>query len=143
MHEKLPASSFMVRTPCVKLLYDEWPESITPHDVRQTCLTPAWHTRNASCFAQVALCELQCAQVALRKFLWARCSAQTGRFLHAVFAWKKHKEAAGGAGEAPGSCPERLGRHQEAVRSPSARKLSGEVPRHQKAAATSFLKISY
>ena len=81
MHEKLPATSFMMRTPCVKLLEDEWPKSITPHDVRQTCLTPAWHMRKllcASCFAQVALCELQCMQVALRKLLWARCSAQTG-----------------------------------------------------------------
>ena len=70
-----------MRTPCVKLLQGEWPESITPHDVRQTCLTPAWHMRKllcASCFAQVALCELQCVQVGARQHQ-ARCSAQTGR----------------------------------------------------------------
>ena len=71
----------MMRTPCVKLLQGEWPESITPHDVRQTCLTPAWRMRKllcASCFAQVALCELQCVQVGARQHQ-ARCSAQTGR----------------------------------------------------------------
>ena len=79
-----------MRTPCFKLLEDEWPESITPHDVRQTCLTPAWQMRKllcASCFAQVlcascSVCKLLCAscsgQGALRKLLWARCSAQTG-----------------------------------------------------------------
>ena len=76
---KLPATSFMMRTPCVKLLEDEWPESITPHDVRQTCLAPAWHMRKllcSSCFAQVPLRKLQRAQLALRKLLCASCSGQ-------------------------------------------------------------------
>ena len=78
VHErKLPATSFMMRTPCVKLLEDEWPESVTRHDVRQTCLAPAWHIRKLLCaklFAQVTLCKLQCVQVALRKLLCASCS---------------------------------------------------------------------